>query len=248
LFKIKINEMTQKIHIDGMTCGGCENSVLRIASDIKGFISGKADRTTSTLEFESSEKISLQTIKDTFSAFPKYTILGEKIETSVPSFDLAVYRPLLLILFYIVIVSVFASFPHGDFSLGLWSAKKFLHHFMTGFFLVFSFFKLLDVKSFSMSFRNYDIIASKVPFYGTLYPYLELGLAIACLLTFDNPAVYIFDIVLMFTGLIGVVKSNLAKKEIQCACLGTVFNLPMSKITIFENTIMIMVGILLLVL
>jgi copper chaperone CopZ len=240
--------MTQKIHIEGMTCGGCESSVVRIASDIKGFISGKADKTTSTLEFESSEKISLQTIKDTFSAFPKYTILEEKIETKASSFDFAIYKPLFLILFFLVQVSTFASFDHGDFNWEIWSFKKFLHHFMTGFFLVFSFFKLLDVKAFAMSFRNYDIIASKIPFYGTLYPYLELGLAFACLLTFNNPAVYIFDIVLMFIGLIGVVKSNLAKKEIQCACLGTVFNLPMSKITIIENTIMIVVGVLLLLL
>jgi copper chaperone CopZ len=241
--------MTQKINIEGMTCGGCENSVVRIASELKGFISGKADRTNSTLELETAENVSLETIKNKFADYPKYNVVAELKEEEAIGVDFQQYKPLFLILFYLTIVSILASFHHFSLDTPLvWNIKEILHHFMTGFFLVFSFFKLLDVKAFSMSFKNYDIIASKIPFYGTLYPYIELGLGIACLLTFNLPAVYIFDIVLMSIGLIGVVKSNLEKKVIQCACLGTVFNLPMSKITIIENTIMIAVGILLLML
>ncbi len=238
--------MIQKIHISGMTCGGCENSVVRIASDLTGFLNGKADKNTSTLELETSENLSLETIKEAFSSFPKYKVLG--IEENKPdlNIDLSSYKPLFLILFYLTFVAVIIGFQHGNFSWGHWSLKHSLHHFMTGFFLVFSFFKLLDVKAFSMSFKNYDIIASYIPLYGKLYPYLELCLGLACLVSFNNPMVYIFDIVLMTIGLIGVIKSNLDKKEIQCACLGTVFNLPMSKITIIENTLMIFIGVLLL--
>lgn len=238
--------MTQKIHIEGMTCGGCEQSVVRIASDLKGFIGGKADRNTATLELETSEKISLDTIRAIFSQFPKYEVLDLQKEEHASTFNLSTYKPLFLILFFITLVAVIAGFQHGSLAWEHWSLKHSLHHFMTGFFLVFSFFKLLDVKAFAMSFKNYDIIASRIPFYGNLYPYLELGLGIACLLTFENKAVYIFDILLMFIGLVGVIKSNLDKKEIQCACLGTVFNLPMSKITIIENTLMIIIGALLL--
>ncbi len=238
--------MIQKIHIEGMTCGGCEQSVIRIASDIIGFKSGKADRNTSTLELETENGISLDIIKSTFAPFPKYTIL-EKTQSS-PVFDLSIYKPLFLILLYLLLVAFFAGFQHGSFDWEHYSFKHTLHHFMTGFFLVFSFFKLLDVKAFSMSFKNYDIIASQIPIYGKIYPFLELGLGIACLISFNIKAVYIFDIVLMAIGLIGVIKSNLEKKEIQCACLGTVFNLPMSKITIIENSLMILVGALLMIL
>jgi len=51
----------------------------------------------------------------------------------------------------------------------------------------------------------------------------------------------------MAVSLIGVVQSLLNKRKIKCACLGDVFNLPMSTITIIEDGLMIvMSGIMLL--
>ena len=50
----------------------------------------------------------------------------------------------------------------------------------------------------------------------------------------------------MFVGLIGVSKSVIQKSKIQCACLGTVFNLPMSYITIIENGIMLSMALFML--
>jgi hypothetical protein len=38
---------------------------------------------------------------------------------------------------------------------------------------------------------------------------------------------------------IGVIKSVLNKRKIQCACLGAVFNLPMSTVTIIEDLLMV---------
>ena len=38
---------------------------------------------------------------------------------------------------------------------------------------------------------------------------------------------------------VGVVKALVAKRKIQCACLGTVFNLPMSRVTLIEDGLMI---------
>ena len=51
----------------------------------------------------------------------------------------------------------------------------------------------------------------------------------------------------MTISIIGVLQSVLNKKKIQCACLGTVFNLPMSTVTIIEDALMIvMSGIMIL--
>jgi hypothetical protein len=36
-------------------------------------------------------------------------------------------------------------------------------------------------------------------------------------------------------GAVGVIQSVMRRETIQCACLGNVFNLPMSKVTIIEN-------------
>jgi hypothetical protein len=43
----------------------------------------------------------------------------------------------------------------------------------------------------------------------------------------------------MSVSIIGVLESVLNKKKIQCACLGAVFNLPMSTVTIIEDALMI---------
>ena len=43
----------------------------------------------------------------------------------------------------------------------------------------------------------------------------------------------------MGVSLIGVAQSLLAKRQIQCACLGAVFKFPMSRITVFEDALMV---------
>jgi hypothetical protein len=51
----------------------------------------------------------------------------------------------------------------------------------------------------------------------------------------------------MSISIVGVLQSVLNKKKIQCACLGAVFNLPMSTVTIIEDALMIaMSGIMIL--
>jgi hypothetical protein len=43
----------------------------------------------------------------------------------------------------------------------------------------------------------------------------------------------------MSISIVGVIQSLLAKRKIRCACLGAVFNLPMSTITLIEDALMI---------
>ena len=45
---------------------------------------------------------------------------------------------------------------------------------------------------------------------------------------------------------IGVTKTLLAKKSIQCACLGTALKLPMTEATFIENAIMIVMAIMMI--
>ena len=59
------------------------------------------------------------------------------------------------------------------------------------------------------------------------------------LIQFDTIYINSATIIILGIGTIGVVKSVLKKETINCACLGTVFNLPMSKVTIIENSIML---------
>jgi hypothetical protein len=43
-----------------------------------------------------------------------------------------------------------------------------------------------------------------------------------------------------------VVQTVLAKRQIRCACLGTVFNLPMSSVTIIEDLLMVAMSLVML--
>ena len=50
----------------------------------------------------------------------------------------------------------------------------------------------------------------------------------------------------MSLSIIGVLQSVLNKQKIQCACLGDVFDLPMSTVTIIEDGVMIIMSIIML--
>jgi hypothetical protein len=148
------------------------------------------------------------------------------------------YKPLLIILVYLLGSTLLLEYNSGMFLMKTWMAN-----FMAGFFLVFSFFKMLDIAAFAKAYQSYDIIAAKAKWYGYVFPFIELGLGIAYLLYSDNELTHLITAIVMFVSLIGVIKSVVQKSEIQCACLGTVFNLPMSYVTIIEDGIMLVMAL-----
>ena len=117
---------------------------------------------------------------------------------------------------------------------------------MAGFFLTFSFFKMLDLKGFATSYAMYDIVAKKIPAWGYIYAFLELLLGLAFAVNFEPVLTNAFTAVLMSVSLIGVLQSVFNKRKIQCACLGAVFNLPMSTVTIIEDGLMIAMSLAML--
>ena len=124
---------------------------------------------------------------------------------------------------------------------------QWMQHFMAGFFLVFSFFKFLNLKGFAESYVMYDVVAKRIPAWAYIYAFVELALGIAYLVNFNPLITNTITFIVMSISIIGVLQSVLNKKKIQCACLGAVFNLPMSTVTIIEDALMIvMSGIMIL--
>ena len=113
--------------------------------------------------------------------------------------------------------------------------------------IVFSFFKILDIPAFAKAYQSYDIIASKINWYGYIYPFIEFSLGISYLFFYDSVLTNLITAIIMFVGLIGVYRSVIQKTKIQCACLGTVFNLPMSYVTIIEDGVMLMMALFMLI-
>ena len=118
---------------------------------------------------------------------------------------------------------------------------------MAGFFLVFSFFKVMNLKGFAEGYRSYDVVAKAIPAYGFIYPFIELGLGIAFLTQWQPLATNIATLIVMGVSAIGVVQSLLRKSTFQCACLGTVIKLPLSKVTLFEDLLMVLMSIIMIV-
>jgi hypothetical protein len=115
---------------------------------------------------------------------------------------------------------------------------RWMMNFMAGFFLVFSFFKLLNIKAFASSYAMYDLLAQRLPSYGFVYPFIELMLGLAYLLRWQPATTNTMTFVVMAFSSLGVIRAVLNKQKIRCACLGSVFNLPMSTITIIEDLTM----------
>jgi len=153
----------------------------------------------------------------------------------------ATYWPLLLIVGYLIGLVVLFELAAGSFQ-----AMRAMGHFMGGCFIAFSFFKLLDLRGFAEAFRTYDVLARRSPAYGFVYPFMELALGVAYLTEFRPLLTNTVTLVIMLLGLVGVTQALVQKRRIQCACLGTVFNLPMSKVTFIEDALMaVMAGIML---
>lgn len=151
------------------------------------------------------------------------------------------YRPILLILFYLVAVVALIEWRAGAFD-----SVRAMRHFMGGFFLVFSFFKLLNLGKFADAYATYDVLAKRSRAYGIAYPFIELGLGLSYLAGTAPWATSVATLAVMSLSSVGVIQSLLRKRKIECACLGTVFELPMSKVTLIEDLLMVAMAIAML--
>ena len=152
------------------------------------------------------------------------------------------YKPVLLIFGYIVGATLLIEAISGSF---LW--MRWMSHFMGGFFLVFSFFKLLNLQGFAESYAMYDIVARKWNAWGYLYAYTELALGVAFIAGINPLVTNAVTFIVMTVSIIGVLQSVLNKRKIKCACLGAVFKLPMSTLTIIEDALMIVMSAIMLI-
>jgi copper chaperone CopZ len=166
------------------------------------------------------------------------------LESIQPSW-LTIYSPLLLIVAYILGGSLLVQVGMGGLASISWVDT--MRYFMAGFFLVFSFFKLLDINAFADAYAGYDLLAKRWRGWGLIYPFFELALGVAYLAHFNPLLTHWVTIIVMGFSAIGVIRAVASKTQIQCACLGTVFKLPMSTVTIVEDLGMVAMAAVMLI-
>ena len=236
--------MTKTYQIEGMTCGNC---VAKVKEGLENLLAVK----TADIQLNYPQgKLTLQqdaAMETLQSAIGKYQIsevVDQPIVVSepLPEVSVTTYKPLILIIAFITGTTLLAQYPFDNFSGMLW-----MRHFMAGFFLVFAFFKLLNLEGFASSYQMYDIVAGRWKLWGYIYPFVELGIGILYLINLVPVLTNWMPLIILGISSIGVIKSNLDKRKIKCACLGDVFNLPMSTVTIIEDLTMVaMAGMMLM--
>ena len=241
--------MTHTYKISGMTCEGCSAKIIYLLKQLPEVDNVTVNLADGTASLDMSQHIATAALQEVLKEYPKYQLSEDNSNNTHSIVEVAdaekswfaTYKPIVIIFAYITVISLIAGYANGN--LDIMTAMRV---FMAGFFLTFSFFKLLDIKGFATSYAMYDIVAKKFNAWGYIYVFTELGLGLAFATNFAPITTNAITVVVMFVSLLGVLQSVLNKKKIQCACLGAVFNLPMSTVTIIEDGLMIVMSIAML--
>ncbi len=167
-----------------------------------------------------------------------YSELSSHMKTQdccIPVKEKTSLLPLYILLTFVLISSILLSY--------VFPSQVFMMYLMGIWFLSFGVLKLIDLPSFAMSFSWYDFIAKKWRWYWYIYPFIEIILWF--LYIWDTSMTYMYSVsavafvlsLLWLTSAYRVVSSG---KTIVCACMGTTWKLPMTKVTILENSVMIL--------
>ncbi len=252
-------QQIQSFNVKGMHCGGCAGKIQKALLAIPSVSEAIVSHQSGGVEVRAQPGVDQSVVIAAIESAGDYTAsVDEQASESAAApkqhdhmhnggmeepVKESLY-PLFLIVGFIAGVTLLVAYADGS-----WAVESMMRHFMAGFFLVFSFFKLLDPPGFVSAYRGYDLIAKKLPVWGWAYPFVELGLGVAYLLALMPMAVNVLTLVLMLVGAAGVLNALLNKQAIRCACLGTALNLPMTKVTLVEDLTMaaMAAGMLLLI-
>lgn len=237
--------MKHTYSVEGITCMGCVSKVQQVLSGVNGVTHVEVSLENKEAHVEMSEHVDTGAMNAELAKAGKYKLFESQHTTHVIEEEAArpfleTYKPLLLVLAYLL-----GGVALSQLLAGGWDWALAMQLFMGGFFLIFSFFKMLDLQGFALSYSSYDIIAKRWLGYGYIYPFIELALGVAYVIGFAPLVTNVTTLVVMSISIVGVLQSVLNKRKIQCACLGTGFNLPMSTVTIIEDgTMILMAGVM----
>jgi len=151
------------------------------------------------------------------------------------------FLPLIIIFLIIISLTCAKQWYSG------WNLISAMSDFMGFFFLIFGTFKIINLPTFVEAYSSYDLLAKNIPGYAYAYPFIELGLGIAYLTRIYPTVINTITLVIMVIGSISVGLELSKKNNIQCACLGMVFKLPMTYISLLEDLLMAAMAAIMLV-
>ncbi|MFN0133019.1 MAG: heavy-metal-associated domain-containing protein [Phycisphaerales bacterium] len=234
--------MNTTLTISGMHCSACVKRLTEALSKVPSVTSALVTLSPPEASIESDGPVPMEALDHAARSAGNYSVVtptpgATPIPTpsalaapTPPHEKKPSLYPLGLIVAYIAGTVALCAWARG-----VWEWHTLMLDFMAGFFLVFSFFKLLDLRGFADAYQSYDIVAKRSRPYALAYPFLELALGIAYLVRWQPTLTNSVTLAVMLIGSVGVLRAVLDKRAIRCACLGTALNLPMTTVTLVED-------------
>ncbi len=162
--------------IDGMHCAACTQKVTQALERVPSVARAEVTLTPPQATVETTDHVPFEALRAAVASAGSYTLREPADEvlpgdgTDLPPSKENLY-PLILIVAYLAGAVLLIEVASGHIL-----AHRAMQNFMAGFFLVFSFFKLLDLRGFANTYRTYDDLAQTVPAWAWAYPFAELDL------------------------------------------------------------------------
>lgn len=229
--------MKHTYKIAGMTCNSCEEKITKVLLTLPEITKVSIDREKGIADISMSTHIQTSHMQEALSNVGSYTISMD-MEASMEAMNqnknhVKDLIPLFVIVGGILAFAILMSiFKNQNFAFAM-------RMFMGGFFVIFGLLKVLKLKDFALAYKEYDILAQRSSLYAHAYPFIELILGILYFTHSVPITTAIITIVVMGIGAIGVYLKLKKKEEIPCACLGTVFKVPMTWVTLVEDLLMV---------
>ena len=164
-------------------------------------------------------------------------------QTTKPKRPLKDFIPLMVIFSIVIGLTVILNYAIFEPS-----PMRGMQLFMGVFFIVFGGFKVMKLKGFAEAYPDYDLIAKRSKTYAYLYPFIELGLGILYMVGIWLLFANIVTLIIMTIGALGVYLKLRKGEEIMCACLGVVFKIPMTWVTLLEDVLMAIMALIMIIL
>lgn len=227
--------MKYKFFIHGISCASCVEKITKQLTHESDVFNLSFSSNNTRIEFESNTEVDILRLNLLLAKIGDYALSTEENK----SLDDSSYKPIYLILAYLLAINIVICYK------GMW--MDFMANFMASFFLVFSFFKMLDLKGFANGYASYDIVAKKFHSYGYVYPFLELGFGFAYMIFPENIYLNIAVFFVMLISTIGIIKAKLTKQKFYCVCVGTLLKAPLGSLAIIEGVSMALMSLLMII-
>jgi len=148
--------------------------------------------------------------------------------------SLSDYWPLMMLVGVTMLSAVAKQAHYGSG----WDMMAWMADFMGFFLVVFAMFKLFDLSGFADGFQKYDLLAMRCRPYALVYPTLELLLGLGYLARWQPVMVLSATAILLTFGALGVLNALRKGLDLNCACMGTALNVPLTTVALTEDLAM----------